>query len=98
MLLSTFYCLDPEQCHIERCQKIMNNLLSSRTVINNLTKQHDLAITLRSYFATISWEVSIKDFPWHKSSRSGKLLRHVRLCLKQLEYMAYIVPSVNSVH
>lgn len=41
--------------------------------MNNVTKQHDPAITLESYFATISWEASVKDFPWHKSSRKWEV-------------------------
>jgi len=44
----------------------MNNLVSSQTVMSNLRKQRDLAITLKSCFATISWEVAVKDFPWQK--------------------------------
>lgn len=51
----------------------MNNLLSSQTVMNNIKKQHDLAVTLESYFAAISWENSVKDFPWHRSSRKWKV-------------------------
>lgn len=43
--------------------------------MNNLTKQHDPAIALESYFATISWEVSFKDFPWHKSSRKWEVVK-----------------------
>lgn len=43
--------------------------------MNNLTKQRDLAITLESYFATISWEVSVKDFLWHKSCRKWEVVK-----------------------
>ena len=43
--------------------------------MNDLTKHHDLAITLDSCFATVSWEVSVKDFPWHKSSRKWEVVK-----------------------